>query len=740
MTTAALPDLVARLRVDTTDLTRAQKSTGAFGKNVGRLIGTAAIVGFGKASMDASRTFGQAMANIATLIPGNTARVEELTTAVKDMGPRTGKSLEDLSDGLYNVISAFGDSADSTAILELNAKAATAGLATTTDAINLTSAVTKGYGDTSAEAVEKAADLALLTVRMGQTTFPELAASIGKVIPVAQNLGVTQEETFAIMATFTGVTGGAAEVSTQLRGAMQGLMAPTKDAAKAIADAGYESGAALVEAEGLDGALGLLSKAAKDSGKPLANYIGSIEGQTIALGLAGAQSGDYKAKLGELQGAQGTTEEAFNAATTGAGAQAFEYAQLQAKAEKLRVEVGDRLGPKVLALTGFASDNAGAILRVAGAVAAAYAAVKVYRATVVAVNLVTALHTLLTKRQAQANVTAATTQHGLNTAMRLNPIGLVVTAIAALAAGLIYAYKNSETFRNIVSAAFSTIKQAGSLMAIFVIQSFKGILNIWLLVAEGIVKAAAKAFSWVPGLGGKLKTAETAITGFKKNANAQLDAVTNKITVDADTSKAKRSIDDIVKYVGKANGTMSVNVRQIGDGPGRPSGGGGNVANRIRPVLDRLGGYVTSTYRTPEQNRRVGGSPRSYHTDRNNPAVDIGGPTVVLDRVAAALRSMGGWRELLWRTAGHYDHVHVAHQGGRVGSDWYRSPGDGPDERTARLQVGETVIPKGGGIVAPAPTVHVYIGNEEVTSRVRVVVDRALDGVAREARFGVVGG
>lgn len=45
-----------------------------------------------------------------------------------------------------------------------------------------------------------------------------------------------------------------------------------------------------------------------------------------------------------------------------------------------------------------------------------------------------------------------------NAALAANPIGLVVVAIAALAAGLVYAYKNSETFRNIVNGAFSAIK------------------------------------------------------------------------------------------------------------------------------------------------------------------------------------------------------------------------------------------------------------------------------------------
>lgn len=46
----------------------------------------------------------------------------------------------------------------------------------------------------------------------------------------------------------------------------------------------------------------------------------------------------------------------------------------------------------------------------------------------------------------------------LNTTMLANPIFLVITALAALAAGFVYAYQNSETFRNIVNQAFEKIK------------------------------------------------------------------------------------------------------------------------------------------------------------------------------------------------------------------------------------------------------------------------------------------
>ena len=51
-------------------------------------------------------------------------------------------------------------------------------------------------------------------------------------------------------------------------------------------------------------------------------------------------------------------------------------------------------------------------------------------------------------------------QAALNIVMSLNPIGLVVIAIAALVAAVIIAWKNSETFRKIVTAAWEAIKTA----------------------------------------------------------------------------------------------------------------------------------------------------------------------------------------------------------------------------------------------------------------------------------------
>lgn len=74
-------------------------------------------------------------------------------------------------------------------------------------------------------------------------------------------------------------------------------------------------------------------------------------------------------------------------------------------------------------------------------------------AAVIAVNAVAKTVTALTRAWTAA-------QAVLNIVMTANPIGLIVVAIGALVAAIVIAYRNSETFRRIVQAAWSGIKDA----------------------------------------------------------------------------------------------------------------------------------------------------------------------------------------------------------------------------------------------------------------------------------------
>jgi len=129
----------------------------------------AAAASMGGLALNAAVDFEKQMANVATLLDGDVkTKIGNLGGAVKRLSGETGTSTELLTDGLYQVISAFGETDDAMKILEISTKGAAAGNATVTDSVNLLSAVTKGYGDTSAEAAQQTSDLAFLTVKLGQ--------------------------------------------------------------------------------------------------------------------------------------------------------------------------------------------------------------------------------------------------------------------------------------------------------------------------------------------------------------------------------------------------------------------------------------------------------------------------------------------------------------------------------------------------------------------------------------------
>ncbi|MDA2891263.1 hypothetical protein PDG61_10115 [Mycolicibacterium sp. BiH015] len=123
------------------------------------------------------------------------------------------------------------------------------------------------------------------------------------------------------------------------------------------------------------------------------------------------------------------------------------------------------LAPVILGVTLAAKGIGAAMFVWQTAMAAASIAQGVFAAATGAssVSLGTNTIALAAHRVALIAGSAATTaitgaQWLLNAALNANPIGLIVLALAGLVAGLVYAYNNSETFRNIVQAAWEGIK------------------------------------------------------------------------------------------------------------------------------------------------------------------------------------------------------------------------------------------------------------------------------------------
>lgn len=419
---------------------QAGQEFGKVGKDLSMKI-TLPIVALGGAAVKASLDFNKGMANIATLIPGNAKRVDELSKSILKMSEDTGTSATDLADGMYQVISALGDSKESMSQLAVANKAAKAGLSSTTEAINLLTAVTKGYNDTSAAAITKASDLAFVTVKLGQTTFPELASSIGKVIPMANAMKTSQEELFAVFATLTGVTGNAAEVSTQMKAVYTSLMKPSNDLSVAIRSLGFSSADAMIQQFGLVGTIQKLSATAGGSKEKLAALFGSVEGLTSILALTGSQADAFKTKFAEMQKASGATDQAFKDQTTGIGEAGFSMQKMMATIKSLAISLGQQLLPFVQKVAGIFTSLLGIfnslpqgvkdlIITIAGIAAAA-------GPVLVAVSAFKKLQVVI----------------GM---LKANPIFLVISAVVALAS----AFSRTKTDVQSVQSAIDSYKAA----------------------------------------------------------------------------------------------------------------------------------------------------------------------------------------------------------------------------------------------------------------------------------------
>ena len=128
--------------------------------------------------------------------------------------------------------------------------------------------------------------------------------------PLANTLGISYEELYATMSTATtSFAGNTAEASTQIKGLMTGFLKPSEAMANLIEKAGYSSGAAMIKAEGLAGALKIVQKEAGDDG--MSKYFGNVRGLTAALGLSGKGMEKYEKHLHEMQNASGATSDAL---------------------------------------------------------------------------------------------------------------------------------------------------------------------------------------------------------------------------------------------------------------------------------------------------------------------------------------------------------------------------------------------------------------------------------------------
>jgi hypothetical protein len=220
-------------------------------------------------------------------------------------------------------------------------------------------------------------------------------------------------------------------------------------------------------------------------------------------------------------------------------------------------------------------------------------AVKTVAATVASVA-----HTAATTAASVATGVMTAAQAALNAVMAANPVGLVVLAIVALTAGIVLAYKHSETFREVIDKAMD-VARAGVDLVVDGVQKFLG---------------------WLADLPGKARDAWDRVSGAVGDA------------VDA----AQRFFGDLIADVRDKPGEVVAGVKSAFDSMFAPIR---DAIAWVQDLLDKL-----SQVKLPDLNPFNGraNAPGMYDSPLAVPTSGVGSSREVVDlltQILAALRT-----------------------------------------------------------------------------------------------------
>lgn len=276
--------------------------------NVGLQVGKA-IFDAGKSAVLAADDFQKGFGNVSTLVDTAAVDVQGMAKGILQLDGALGDT-KDLTKALYTALSASVEPANAVKFVGESAEFAKASMISTEKAVDLLSTTVNAYGAENLSAADSA-DKLFTIIKLGKTDGKQLTSTIGKVIPLAANMGVSLDEVGASMAIMTRQGVKSSEATTQLNALMTGFLRPSTGMKEALSEIGFESGSAAVEQLGLKGALDAVAKTTGGTTDEMAKLFSNQRGLRGAVALTGEAAKDFDSVLKEIANSSGASREAF---------------------------------------------------------------------------------------------------------------------------------------------------------------------------------------------------------------------------------------------------------------------------------------------------------------------------------------------------------------------------------------------------------------------------------------------
>lgn len=417
-------------------------------------------------SILSASNFTDAMAKVNTIADTSAVSLEELSDQILELSNQTGISAEEIADATYNAISAGQNTADAVNFVSNATALAKAGFTDTGSAIDVLTTIMNAYG-LEADKVGSVSDMLIQTQNKGKTTVAELSSSMGKIIPTANSMGVSLDQLCAGYAIMTANGIATAETTTYMNSMLNELGKSTTNVGKILKEKTGKSFQELVaEGNSVGDVLKILQDYADDSGTAFNELWGSAEAGKAGLTLLSGGVNEFNNMVSGMSGAVGSTSQALEKLDTPSQKAKEAMTQLKNAGITLGQQALTALTPliekvskAISDLTSWFSGLSPEVQRVILIVLAVVTALG--PALIIIGKIITAVGTIMTIVPSLVSAISAIKGGfiALNAVLMANPIILIVTLIAGLVAGLIYAYTHCEKFRNIVNVAFKKVKE-----------------------------------------------------------------------------------------------------------------------------------------------------------------------------------------------------------------------------------------------------------------------------------------
>lgn len=465
---------------------------------------TVPLVGLGTVAVNTTATFDSSMSKVQAISGAVGDDFDRLREKAKEMGAKTKFSASEAADAFTYMAMAGWKTEDMLEGIDgIMSLAAASGedLALTSDIV--TDALT-AFGLQAKDSAHFA-DVLAAASNSANTNVSMLGESFKYVAPVAGALGYTAEDTSIALGLMANSGIKASQAGTALRTMLTNLANPTDDMAGAmeilnvsLTDSRGNMKSLREIMEDLRSGFSSLSEA---ESAQVAAMLAGKEGMSGLLAIVNSSEADFNKLAKAIDNADGTAE---NMANTTLDNLSGQWTILKSSLEGAAIAFGDLLMPLIRDLVGLlqkavdwvnnlTEEQKETIVRIAEVVAVVGPILlilgKVVNTIISVINIVNKVKTvILALKPAIAS---------LNAVLAANPIGIIISAIAALVAAFIYLWNNCESFRQFWIDLWEGIKKVFKDVIDWIVNAFNDVVDFFKSIPEKLGEFFSSIGEWI---------------------------------------------------------------------------------------------------------------------------------------------------------------------------------------------------------------------------------------------------